>query len=260
MNMKHLFCFILLAFGITTQAQSYLITVEGDSLTGKFKILKDDVQGEFVRFKAKKKKSIAFNPTDIKRAVTKNGLTYKPIKIDGKYKFCTLELSGYANLYSFRIKEGAETFNRQIIEKVDGTSLVVPGLIGQRKRISEFLYECSSVSKDILDKEKYKRTALDEMVNDFNQCLENPSNQQVIRVEAPMDTKEVQTKRIEDFKTLLSYSDKVKRKDIVLEEFNKLLESLSNGSEVTSKHRKAFIKSLKKDQKLIELFEEIISF
>lgn len=260
MNTKLILSILLLAFCISTQAQSYLITIEGDSLVGKFKILKDDVQGEFVRFKAKKKKSIAFDPTDIKRAVDKKNRTYKPIKISGKYKFCTLELSGYANLYSFRVKEGAETFNRQIIEKIDGTSLVVPGLIGQRKRISEFLYECRTVSNDILDKEKYKRTALDQMIKDFNQCLANPSSTDVIKVVQPIDSETALKKRIDDFRTLLNYSDKVKQKDEVLKQFNRLIEEISSGKALTNKEKNSFINSLQKDKKLIELIEAIFSF
>lgn len=237
-------------------AQSYLITVTGDTISGKFKVLKDDEQGEFIKIRSGKKR-LSFNPMEVKQAVNKKGVIFSPLKMDGKYKFCTLEQTGYVSLYSFRMREGRETYVNQILVKLDGTRFVVPGVIRQRNLVSDFLFECRVVSNNILDKEKYPKMDIAKIVKDFNACMENPETIDVTPDLSGILSESAKAE-LDDFKTLLSYSSKIKNKEAVLTNLELLMQKQLMGESVTNQQRKSFIRSLKKEANLIALFERII--
>lgn len=252
--------FILL--GISSYAQSYVITAAGDSLFGKFTILENSTNHEYVRLKGENGKQ-TFEILEVKKLVEKNGTEIVPILVEGKYRFGKVIVKGYMTKYLFTPMNASQKFQEEVLIKLDGSTLVVPGSIGFRGLMTEFTKECPRVSGAINNKE-YKSYETDKIVADFNACV---IEGETIRRTSAADTAEkLETsnldpeisKKIADFKTLLNYSTKISDKDEALEMFDDIVDKLSKGETIPNYLKNAFKRSIAQDDTLTELYKEIV--
>lgn len=254
--MKYFKTLLLLLIAFSSYGQSYVLTTSGDSLVGKFSILKNSVGNEYISMRVGiEKKEI--NALQIRQMSDKKGNIYEPIEAEGRYKLGLKKVTGYASLYSYTTKNSAQSFNQEIIVKLDGTSLVVPGFIEFRKVLSSFLFECQDVSMKILDKGYYKRKDLALMITDFNVCMENQNPENLLyNTDLSQDGTTVLS-LYERFKNQITISPNIKNKNDVLAMFNDISQKLSSGQNVPNYLKNAFRSSIASDKDLISLYKEL---
>lgn len=247
--------FLLLAFS-ESQAQDQLITLKGDTLQGQYEIIvrSNNESVNFVNTSGKKQR---FRLFDVKRILTADGEIIEPIQIENRYTFGKLIKGGYLSLYAFKGANSKTTFNEMVLTKLDGSSQVVPGAIGFRKAISQFLDECSSVSEKIKNKDLTKNE-LETIISEFNACLSNNVSASSAQPKSHESFETTLQTQIDDFRTLLKYSDKIENKADVSEMFEDVIDKLSIGKPIPNYLRKLITSSVEKDEQLKKLITSII--
>lgn len=254
-----IYILVLTVFSLQSQAQNTIITMRGDSLNGSFDITKRS-GNEFVDFRNADGEKKKFRLFDIKQIITADQEVLEPIKLETRYTFGKVISKGYLSLYSFKGESSRSGFNERALVKLDGTSAVVPGAIGFRKTISRFLSDCPVLSQQIRDK-KLRKDDLNKIIEEFNGCISGESN---TTVETPKPvTKEIkasseQQTQVNDFKTLLKYSDKVSNKEDVLDMFNDLNQKLINKERIPNYLKNILLESISNDDKLKKIVLSMI--
>lgn len=257
-----IYIILLMALSVQLSAQNTVITLRGDTLAGTFSLAKRG-GNEFVDFVDKNGKKKKFKLFDIKRIISADDEIIEPINIgDGEYTFGKLMSEGYLSLYNYRGQNSTITFNEKIMIKLDGTSLPVPGAFGFRKSVSKFLFECPEVSQKVNNK-KLSGDNLDQILTEFNTCIavKSASNVNSTGSSAPRPpaivTDELQT-QIDDFKTLLKYSDKVENKEDVSDMFSDLTKKLASKEKVPNYLKNILMGAVANDNKLKALLETML--
>lgn len=239
-----------------SMGQSYLITLEGDSIVGKYSIHRTSVDNEYIRIKADGEKT-EFQATEIKKLVDKRGNIYKPIRAEQRFKIGRVEQSGYVNLYVFTSTGSSQSFNQEILIKLDGSSLIVPGMIGFRKSMTDFLFECEEVNTQIEEGE-FKKRDLEEIIEVFNDCMETKNSNTILQEERNVGSiSNSFNEQTAEFKTLLKYSDYVDNKSDVLDMFNDIIEKIKQNDPIPNYLANLFNNSIAKDEKLTALYQKL---
>lgn len=256
---KSIYIILLIALSTQLKAQSTLITLRGDTLSGTFSLAKRG-GNEFVDFVDEEGKKKKFKLFDVKRVISADNEIIEPINIgDGEYTFGKLISEGYINLYSYRGPNSTLTFNEKIMIKLDGTSLPVPGAFGFKKSVSKFLSECPEVSQKVSSK-KLGGDKLDQVLSEFNSCISNKSSgNSTSRIAIPsvIITEDLQT-QIDDFNTLLKYSDNVEDKEDVSDMFGDLTKKIAGKEKIPNYLKKALREAIANDPKLKALIETML--
>ncbi len=165
--MRFLFYSIILLLTSTAYAQDYVITVQKDTLYGKVEILLPDQFNEELSIivDGDKKRLKSFQ---ILEAYTDSTI-YHPAKVLNKYRILELIEGGYLSLYLYRADESYD-FNTSYLLKSTTEGMIVPN-ISFRKRVTDFVSECPEVVAKLDDK-TYKKNDLRQIVEDYNNCLE----------------------------------------------------------------------------------------
>ncbi len=254
--MKYFKTLLLLLIACSAYGQSYVLTISGDSLVGKFNILKNSVGNEYISMRiGDEKKEI--DALQIKKMSDKKGNIYAPIEAEGRYKLGLQKVAGYASLYAYTAKNSAQSFNQEIIVKLDGTSLVVPGFIEFRKVVSGFLYECQEVSMKILEKGHYKRKDLVVMISDFNDCMESQNPENLLYNTDMSEDGKKELSLYDRFKNQITTSLKIKNKNDVMAMFDDISSKLASGQNVPNYLKNAFRSSIAADKDLVALYKEL---
>ncbi len=258
-----IYTLLLTILCFSVKGQSTIITMRGDSLSGTYEIGKrgDSEIVELVEANGKKRKLKLF---DVKYIRTADSEIIEPIKLENRYTFGKLISRGYLSLYAIKGEYSKSGFGEKVLVKLDGTSAVVPGALGFRKAMSRFLSDCPEVSQKIRDK-KLSKNDLDTIIEQFNTCITGASASlkptSAIPTVSPAldatDSEEVQT-QINDFKTLLKYSEKVENKEDVSDMFNDLTEKVSAGKPVPNYLRKLLLSAVNRDDKLKKIVESLL--
>lgn len=257
-----LYIFMLIVLSAQLKAQNTVITLRGDTLNGTFSLAKRG-GNEFVDFVDRENKKKKFKLFDIKQIITADGETIEPINVgDGDYTFGKLISKGYLNLYSYRSQNSTLTFNEKIMIKLDGTSLAVPGAFGFKKTVSKFLFECPVVSQKVSNKE-LSGDDLEQIIAEFNSCIQDQSNKNSANTSTEVAKPQTivpdkfQT-QVDDFKTLLKYSDKVENKADVADMFGDLVKKLTNKEKVPNYLKSILLSAVENDSKLKNLVENML--
>jgi hypothetical protein len=161
----YLISFVLLA--VETLAQTdYAITSKGDTLKGEVKILAYDLNDQ-VQIHVNKKKKI-YTSTEI-LTVFDEGVLFKTVKFDGRFKYMQLLKSGFLSLYGFRMPNQTGYDGRYLLMR-DGRGLEVPNLTF-KKSLSKFLEDCPTVSERVKNGD-LGRKEIDKIIDEFNSCLQ----------------------------------------------------------------------------------------
>ena len=99
----------------------YAITAKGDSLRGDVKILPSDLSDQ-VQIKINKKKKVYLCTEVI--TVVQEGIFYKTVKFDNRFRYMTLLKNGFLSLYGFRMPQQT-TYDGRYLQMRDGRGLEI---------------------------------------------------------------------------------------------------------------------------------------
>lgn len=158
---------LLITFGVSAFSQSdYAITLKGDTLKGRVKILTYD-QLDRVQVVDEEKKKI-FSALEI-RTLRMGGVTYHTIKYDKGFRYMRLIKEGFLSLYGFRMTNQS-AYDGMYFFKKDGSGLEMPNLTF-KKSLSNFLSDCPQVMEQIKSGD-LGRKDIDKIVDRYNSCLQ----------------------------------------------------------------------------------------
>jgi hypothetical protein len=235
-----------------------LITTEGDSLVGKFNILTSSVKNDEVSIKSNGKKRI-IGALQVKKLVDDKGQLYKTIKAENRYKVGLEKISGYASLYAYTSDKNPQNFNEEIIIKLDGTSIKVPGMLDFRKVVGNFLFECREISMKIQEKGHYKMRDLPLIITDFNACMIDKNDKNQLYNTDLSKEKEEKISLYTQIKNQIAKSDRLENKNDVLAMFDDIADKIVKGQEVPNYLKTAFRNAISKDQELIKLYDGLVN-
>lgn len=152
--------------------QDFLVTLKGDTLFGTVYCTRFG-QSQRVECITGRKKQY-FTPVQV-RAFRSGNDHYFPVRTPGGYQIMKLLKPGYLSLYAFQM-ENQVTWDGLYLLKKDGTGMEYSGLLF-KKRLGKFLEDCPDVSQQIEEKE-LRRSDLDEIIDVYNQCIEERTRQQ----------------------------------------------------------------------------------
>src|SRR5690606_17178116 len=109
----------------SANAQDYVLTARGDSLTGEVKPLLYGPEKRVQIISANKEKT-TFSIFQV-RAFSSDGEIYHPVKGEKGYEFMKLLQPGYLTLYACQV-ENQTRFDGLFLKKMDGEGMAVPNL------------------------------------------------------------------------------------------------------------------------------------
>jgi hypothetical protein len=188
----------LIFFSLTTHAQDYVVTQKNDTLRGKANI---QTYGpiDHVQVVGPDKKKKVLTATQV-TTVYLNNEKYNPVRTAYGYRMMKLVRPGFVSLYLGRRATGPSDtgfyYDTKFLVKRDGNSIEVPSL-SFKKTIGNFLNECASI-KHKIDKEDLGRGDLDQIIAEYNACIEEQTLES--KVKPPLensDPKVLQLKALE---------------------------------------------------------------
>jgi hypothetical protein len=165
----HILLFILLMLVFQyVDAQDYVITTRGDSLTGEVRPLLYGPEKKVQIHSADKTKK-SFSIFEV-RAFSSKGDIYHPVKGENGYVFMKLLQPGYLSLYAFQV-DNTSRFDGIFLQKIDGANMVLPN-IGFKKYMSQFLEDCPGVVERVQSGELNKKN-LKDLIVAYNGCIDD---------------------------------------------------------------------------------------
>ncbi|WP_339607062.1 hypothetical protein [uncultured Roseivirga sp.] len=257
---RYLSIFTLSILSFSATGQDILTKLSGETITGDVKLLanSDGMPYAIVKNGKDKEKVELFSIKNI--SLPEIGLV-KPIKVGEQYRFGLLEIEGYLSVYKYSTSNRMDDFGTTALQKFGGSTFVLPGIVGFRKLLSDYLSDCPEVS-DKIDEKELKRNDIDQIVNDYNACiaLKNSIEQNPISYNTNVSNiSESKQTMLKDFEALLKYSEKVEDKDNVIDMFSDFSSKLNNGEKASDYLINAIKNAIKNDKKLVELMNKIIN-
>lgn len=194
--MKHLIAGILLVFSFVSYSQNdYLVTIQGDSLSGDINITQGPYYDE-VKIKSGKQKEL-YKAYQLS-IVSKDGELYETINYINRKVMAKILSKGTLSLYAVRPLDKSQ-YTERVFYK-DGKALGLSS-IGFRGSTMEFLKDCEFLFLK-LDDRTYSYNDIDEVVRVYNEKCGNASKKQSpaepVMAEVPQ--------KISDYKQLINLS------------------------------------------------------
>ena len=239
--------------------QDKVITITGDTLIGSYDIQRDHRNMEFLKFEDVNGKKDTYKIYRVKRIEDKNGDVYEPIQVENLITFGKKIKEGYLSLFYYTEEGSTVRYNHSILVKADGSSLKVPGIIGFRNGVGKFLSECADLQAKLDDK-VYGKTDLDEIIDEYNRCLDIRTNQvlaeQTTKIEQTEIKKEL-SDQFDAFRKALDASSIANKKE-ALDMFNDLADKLVNDESVPSYLSNALKQAVSADSKLTNILNNLL--
>ena len=268
-KLSYFLVILLFSTSYTLAQDGVLYPIKGDSIVGRLDFAKDSKGMEYIKIKSGKKRK-SFRLVDVRMIKTPEGDIIRPVEFGGRYKFGKQVSMGYLSHYKISSDEVPEMFTDDLLTKMNGEFLVIAGKIGFRSRIARYLEDCTSVSRAVKNK-KYSRDKLNDIIRDYNACV----NKNGLLSEEAIEYKAEQLKieraegkskklsksledKLQDFSTLLEFSDKIPNKKDVTAMFNDVAGKMRRNEEVPQYLKTALKNALSKDPQLQKLMEEIL--
>jgi hypothetical protein len=147
----------------SAQNQDFLVTVKGDTVRGKLKILTSAYEKQ-VHISAAAKKKNNYSILQV-RIMQLAGERYEPVKLGQSYVFMKLVKEGYLSLYAFQL-ERQISYDGRYLRKKDGQGMEVPNL-AFKKNMAKFMNDCPSVVSKINEGE-WGRGDLNAIIDEYN--------------------------------------------------------------------------------------------
>lgn len=175
-----IYIILSLIFSQAAYAQDWLVTTSADTLKGEIAIeLPMERYEEFtLKNDEGKQRFKAYQVIEFEH----KGQKYKTVKHAGVYRIMLVESDGYLSQFKYRADQGFE-FSSIFLLKTDGESLEVSNLTFKRS-LSNFLEDCQTVV-DGLENKKYKRADLDQIVIDYNACIDKKTSNALANENTP---------------------------------------------------------------------------
>jgi hypothetical protein len=167
--MKTIVTSIALLISLHASAEDYLVTLKGDTLRGKIKILTFEMIDK-VEFREGKKKQV-LTAVQVK-SVSLGGKIYKPVRTAETYKMMQLVKDGFLSIFLAR-RDDSMDYEVPYLVKLDNSAMEVPN-IGYKRIMRDFLRDCPIVGQRI-DEGELGRKNLEQIVDEYNLCLEKAS-------------------------------------------------------------------------------------
>lgn len=217
--------FVLNLLCISGYGQDYLVTHKGDTLLGELKLLSYD-RLDRVQISQNKEKKI-FTAIQVKGIYFK-GESFRPLKRENTIRFMKLLKPGYLSLYAFQM-EGQTSYDGRYLAKQDGAVMEVPNLTF-KKSMASFLIDCRSV-REKLEKGEYSKRNIDQIIDDFNACMDGNSQALMKAGAAASEAKQKSLPLEELRKTLEGLSDFTARKD-ALDLINDMISKINSAQAI----------------------------
>lgn len=160
-----LFLLVMLVYQCA-KAQDYVVTLAGDTIKGRVKLLSYGLEKNVqVTTADKKKNTYSIFQT---RTINFRGEKYAPMKASSGYVFMKVIKEGYLSLYAYQLPNQVP-FDGLYLHKKDGQGLDVPNL-SFKKLITRYLEDCSGVTGKIESGELGKND-LEQIVDAYNHCI-----------------------------------------------------------------------------------------
>lgn len=258
---RYLFIFTILLFSLPAIGQDILTKLSGETITGDVQLLAhSDGMPYAVVKNGKDKETIKL--FDIQNISMPEFGFIKPLKVGEQYRFALLISEDYLSVYRYSASNRMDDFGMMALQKFGESAFALPGIMGFKKFMSDYLSECPEVA-DKIDEKELKRNDIDQIVKDYNGCiaLKNAAKQEPTSYYKATASKISASKQdmLKDFETLLKYSEKVENKDSVTDMFADLSSKLNSGDKVPEYLINAIKSAIKNDDKLVELMNKIIN-
>lgn len=158
----------LISLSTTSFAQDFIVDLKSDTIKGEVKALNFGPDKRVQITEPGKKKVIY--PFFKVKSFSIDGESFQPVKGPSGYTFMKLLKSGYLSLFAFQT-QNQNTFNAMYLLKKDGEGMEVPNLTF-KKGMRNFLEDCPEVS-DKIDNDILNKRDLNQIVDEYNACLEN---------------------------------------------------------------------------------------
>lgn len=156
----------VVAVGLTSRSQDFVVDLKGDTLKGSVKLITNGYDKRVqVQGASKEKKTLSIMQV---KTVTMNNERFDPVRFSTTYVFMKLIHEGYLSLYAFQIEKQL-SFDGLYLLKKDGKGMEVPNL-GFKKHMNAFLQECEGISRSVSSGEM-GRSDLKAIVDKFNACI-----------------------------------------------------------------------------------------
>jgi hypothetical protein len=161
---------MILFYAYLGNAQDYIVTTTGDTLSGDVRPLLYGIDKK-VQFRGDDKKKTLYPMFKVLSFSYKDEI-YQPVKGPDGYTFMKLLQPGYLSLYSYQMPNQS-TFDGLFLTKKDGSGMEVPNL-GFKKFMKQFLEDCPDVVESI-DNGELAKKELKQIIDEYNQCLDERS-------------------------------------------------------------------------------------
>jgi hypothetical protein len=246
--MERIFFYCLIFWGFICSAsaqQDFLVTLKGDTLYGTV-FCTWIGQSQRIEYSTGKKKQF-FTPVQIRHFRSGNE-NYFPVRTANGYQIMKLLKPGYLSLYAFQL-ENQVSWDGLYLLKKDGTGMEYSGLLF-KKRVSKFLEDCPVVSQQVEEKE-LKRSDLDEIIDLYNQCIEQRTQEQTTTSQMLLRWEELEQK-------IMAKPDFEGRTD-ALDMIREIKRKVDNKEPVPKFLRESLRTLLKPHADLSELLEQLLT-
>lgn len=149
-------------------AQDFAVTVQGDTLRGKIKLMDyADVPKVQVTGSDGKKTVLTMYQT---RELFYDSTVFRPQKGPQGYSYMKLLVDGYLSLFAFK-PENQNSYDGLLLVKKDGAIMEVPNLTF-KKAMRKFLEDCGLVREKI-ESGQYTKKELRQIITEYNTCIDN---------------------------------------------------------------------------------------
>lgn len=203
----------LIGFKMASAQSDYVVFLQGDTLYGEINYLNYGLDKRVQISHGEKNKS-TYSMMQIKSFLM-NGESYHLIKMVDQYTFMKPVQLGYLSLYQFQL-ENQLTWDGQFLYRLDGAGTEVPNL-GFKKRMGEFLSDCSALATEIKEGKIGKRE-LSQIITLYNECVDKRTEMQddVTKKNTPSLPKE-KTKVWDELENSVRQSETLLNKETILE-------------------------------------------
>jgi hypothetical protein len=244
----------LLSFEI--MAQDRIVTINGDTLIGKVKIISNASKIPYSIIRTEEDKiTVDFLKTKSIEILDQG--TFKPLKVNANYVFALQVTEGYLNWYKYSHPEQGEEYGSDLLQKLDGETLEVGGIIGFRRSISGFLKDCEILVEKI-EKKELGRNDLAMIVEEYNVFI-NKKNEELFASTTELTKNKIKIDLFVQFENQLKESTQIKDKTSALQILKDFKEKLISSELIPEYLSEALKAQIQNDETLLKLLNEILN-
>ncbi len=234
---------ILFNWVIAQEQKDFVVTIQGDTLYGKIKLIHGG-KLDRVQINADGKKN-GYTSVQVNEILFNND-RFHPVELGGNIKLMKLLKYGFLSLYGYRI-ENEVGYSGRVLRKIGGAYIDIP-VLTFRSALASFISECEPLSEKVKRRE-LGRDELEQVVIEYNQCLNQKTEVVYQQVKTKVSQGNIRT-RLLAFARKVELSDLINKSDVtdVLNDMMARVES----NQAIPKYQAQALKDFVQDQKEFE--------